>query len=146
MVMGEQVSEVAFQPMTLARLAGLLVNAEDERRYRLIVEFVEAYRWESAERRPALLVDRPATTGTSRWDVFLGVTAKRLAEQDGDPVPEWAADRSLQSFWFSTEPATGETSNRATAELPTPHTGRRDSATALFQRRSNSLTGPPDAR
>ena len=134
--MGEQVSEVAFQPMTLARLAGLLVDVEDGRRYRLIVEFVEAYRWEPAERRPALLVDRPAPTGTSRWDVFLGVTAKRLAEQDGHPVPAWAAARSLQSFWFSTGLATDETSNGATTELPPPHPARRDRATALFRRRS----------
>lgn len=121
--MDEQVSEVAFQPMTLARLAGLLVDAEDERRYRLIVEFVEAYRWEPTERRPALLLDQPAPTGTSRWDVFLGVTAKRLAQQDGHAVPDWAAARSLQSFWFA-------------AELPTPGTARRDPATSLFQRRS----------
>lgn len=129
--MGEQVSEVAFGRMTLARLAGLLVGVDDQRRYRLIVDFVEAYRWESAEGRPALLVDQPDPTGESRWDVFLAVTAKRLAEQDGDPVPDWAAARSLQSFWFS-------------SQVSAPSAARRDHATTLFQRRSNSIAGPSE--
>jgi hypothetical protein len=101
----------------------LLTGAEDGHRYRLIVEFIEAYRWEPPEIRAELLADAPPPTDQPRWDVFLAATASRLASQDGRPAPAWAAERSLRSFWFTAD----------AADAPDP--GTRPRAAAAFQRR-----------
>ena len=89
-----------YQAMTLAELAGLLAAAEDNEWWRYIAEFLEEYRWEPPERRPALLVDEPPTTGDERWDVLLAALAEHLAARDGRGAPPWSESRALRRFWF----------------------------------------------
>src|SRR5690242_15617272 len=89
-----------YQPLTLARLGGLLAAAEDGVRWRLVAEFLEEYRWESVDIRLGLLVDEPAGTGDEHWDVFLAALAEFLAARDGHGAPAWTDSRSLRRFWF----------------------------------------------
>jgi hypothetical protein len=90
----------SYQPLTLAGLGRLLTGADESRRWRLIAEFLEEYRWEPADGRGALLVEEPAGTGDERWDVFLAALAEHLTARDGRAAPEWAESRSLRRFWF----------------------------------------------
>jgi len=84
----------------LQKLAGLLVGADETRRWRLVAEFLEEYRWESADSRLALLQSEPLGTGDDRWDVFLAALAEHLAARDGHGAPAWAEARSLRRWWF----------------------------------------------
>ncbi|GGM34820.1 hypothetical protein GCM10007977_040390 [Dactylosporangium sucinum] len=86
--------------MTIARLGELLADAEETVRWRLVAEFLEEYRWEPVDVRPGLLTTEPASTGDSRWDVFLAALAEHVAARDGRDGPPWAATRSLRRFWF----------------------------------------------
>ena len=86
--------------MTLAGLSALLAGSDESRRWRLVAEFLEDYRWESAETRGALLAHEPAGTGDERWDVLLGASAEHLTAKDGHAAPAWAESRSLRRFWF----------------------------------------------
>ncbi|MGC4771384.1 hypothetical protein ACLQ25_20745 [Micromonospora sp. DT44] len=90
----------AYEPLTVERLAPLLVSASEARRWRLVAEFLEEYRWEPAELRAGLLDVEPAPTGDERWDVFLAALAEHLAAKDGRGAPSWVATRSLRQFWF----------------------------------------------
>jgi hypothetical protein len=49
----------AYEPLNLARLGGLMVGADDSLRWRLIAEFLEDYRHESAGARLGLLEVEP---------------------------------------------------------------------------------------
>jgi hypothetical protein len=69
--------------MTLVRLAGLLPSGDESRRWRLVAEFLEEYRWESVDSRSALLRDEPASTNDEHWDVMLAGLAEHLAARDG---------------------------------------------------------------
>jgi hypothetical protein len=91
---------VAYEALTLARLATLLTGAEDSLRWRFIAEFLEEYRWEPTVTRSVLLTEQPAATGDERWDVFLAALAEHLAARDGHGAPEWVESRSLRRFWF----------------------------------------------
>lgn len=92
---------MGYEPMTLDALAGHLAAAgTPERRWRLIAEFLEEYRWEPPESRLALLAAEPPTTGDERWDVFLAALAEHLAAGDGRRGPRWCETRSLHRFWF----------------------------------------------
>ncbi len=92
---------VAYEPMTLARLAGHLAGADDDRhRWRLIAEMLEEYRHEPVAERAELLADEPPSTGDEQWDVFLAALAEFLAARDGRGAAAWAADRRLAVFWF----------------------------------------------
>ncbi len=91
---------VAYQPLTVARLGRLLADADESLRWRLIAEFLEEYRWESAATRFGLLAQEPAGTGDERWDVFLAALAEHLAARDGRGAPSWVESRSLRRFWF----------------------------------------------
>jgi hypothetical protein len=91
---------VAYQPMTLVQLGVLLSTGDDSRRWRLIAEFLEEYRWEPADVRQSLLADEPAGTDDERWDVFLAGLAEHLAARDGRGAPSWVEGRSLRRFWF----------------------------------------------
>lgn len=92
-----------YQPMTLAELGRDLSSAgsESERR-RLVLEFVEEYRWEPRERRAALFAERPEPTGDTRYDALLAALAEHLAYHDALDVPDWAYDddRFLEQWWF----------------------------------------------
>lgn len=90
-----------YRAMTIAELAEHLGRAgEDDRRWRLIAEFLEEFRWEPAGARLALLDPEPATTGDDHWDVFLAALAEHLAARDGRAAPAWAQRRQLERFWF----------------------------------------------
>jgi hypothetical protein len=91
---------MAYQPLTVARLGGLLTDAEESLRWRLIAEFLEEYRWEPAATRLGLLAEEPSGTGDERWDVFLAALAEHLAARDGRGAPSWVESRSLRQFWF----------------------------------------------
>jgi hypothetical protein len=89
-----------YEPLTVERLAVLLAGSDDSRRWRLIAEFLEEYRWEPQDSRAELLAAEPAPTGDERWDVFLAALAEHLAAKDGRGAPSWAEPRSLRQFWF----------------------------------------------
>ena len=86
--------------MTLARLADHLVGADESRRWRIVAEFLEEYRWEPADSRWNLLAQEPPTTSDEHWDVFLAAMAEHLAARDGRGAPSWVETRSLRRFWF----------------------------------------------
>jgi hypothetical protein len=89
--------------MTVATLAEeVQARTDEEARRRLILEFVEEYRWEPPERRARLLTDRPPPTGDVRYDALLAALAEHLAYHDGLAIPQWAqeADRFLDQWWF----------------------------------------------
>lgn len=90
----------AYQPMSVVRLGRLLAGSDESRRWRLLAEFLEEYRWEPADSRQALLQDEPGGTGDEHWDVFLAGLAEHLAARDGRAAPRWADGRSLRRFWF----------------------------------------------
>jgi hypothetical protein len=89
-----------YQPLGLARLGQLLAGADESRRWRLIAEFLEEYRWEPADTRNALLEQEPLGIGDDHWDVFLAALAEHLSARDGRAAPPWAESRSLRRFWF----------------------------------------------
>jgi hypothetical protein len=89
-----------YEPMTLARLARLLVGLNEAHRWRLVAEFLEEYRWEVPGARVRLLGDEPTGVGDDRWDVFLAALAEHLAAREGAAAPEWSERRSLRRFWF----------------------------------------------
>ena len=89
-----------YQPLSLRRLAGYLAGADESRRWRLVAEFLEEYRWEPPDTRLELLDTEPPSTGDERWDVFLAALAEHLAARDGRGAPPWAESRSLHRFWF----------------------------------------------
>ena len=89
-----------YQPLTVARLGGLLAGSDESRRWRLIAEFLEEYRWEPPDGRLALLASEPPATGDQRWDVFLAALAEHLAARDGGGAPSWVETRSLRTLWF----------------------------------------------
>jgi hypothetical protein len=60
----------AYQPLTLARLSALLVCADESRRWRLVAEFLEEYRWEPSDARYGMLAAEPPSAGDERWDVL----------------------------------------------------------------------------
>lgn len=90
-----------YSPPTLVDLAGWLADEADEPvRRRLVLEFLECWRWEPRGERLALLVDEPPPTGDERYDVLLAALAEHLAAQDGSRGPGWAHTRSLTTWWF----------------------------------------------
>lgn len=86
--------------MTVASLGAMLPGSDDSRRWRLIAEFLEEYRWEPAVDRGLLLDEEPARTGDEQWDVFLAALAEHLAAKDGHAAPRWTETRALRRFWF----------------------------------------------
>ena len=89
-----------YQPLSLASLGRLLVGAHDDRRWRLVAEFLEEYRWEPVDTRMALLRDEPAPVGDEHWEVLLAGLAEHLAAQAGRAAPRWADSRALRRLWF----------------------------------------------
>lgn len=89
-----------YEPLSLVKLGRLLAGADQSRRWRLVAEFLEDYRWESPDTRFALLAGEPPETGDERWDVFLAALAEHLAARDGRGAPQWAEQRSLRRLWF----------------------------------------------
>lgn len=98
--MNDHHSQPAYEPLSLARLGDLMAGASDSRRWRLLAEFLEDYRWEPSGTRLALLEAEPPATGDEHWDVLLAALAEHLAARDGRGAPSWAANRSLRQLWF----------------------------------------------
>jgi hypothetical protein len=89
-----------YTPLSLVSLGELMFGADESRRWRLVAEFLEDYRWESAEVRFGLLDSEPGDTGDEHWDVFLAALAEHLAARDGRAAPSWTEQRSLRQLWF----------------------------------------------
>ncbi|MGH3710307.1 MAG: hypothetical protein ACRDRQ_19860 [Pseudonocardiaceae bacterium] len=98
--MGDRGRGQVYQPMSLARLGVLLAGADESRRWRLVAEFLEEYRWEPLDTRWGLLTAEPLDTGDERWDVFLAALAEHLAARDGRGASSWVESRSLRQLWF----------------------------------------------
>lgn len=60
-----------YVPLSVADLGELMAGADESRRWRLVAEFLEDYRWEPTEARFELLEDEPTVlatnTGMSSW-------------------------------------------------------------------------------
>ena len=88
-------------PLTLADLA-LLVRDEsdDDRRWRLLLGFLEEYRHGGALDRPTLFAAEPRETNDRRWDVLLAAVAEHLAYDEDVPAPLWV--RTPEREWLGT--------------------------------------------
>jgi hypothetical protein len=94
-------SASGYRAASIAVLARWLAPVGDEAtRWRLVAEFLEEYRHESAPSRSDLLLEEPAATGDERWDVLLAGLAEHLAARDGWGGPAWSEDRRLDVIWF----------------------------------------------
>ena len=89
-----------YLPLTVAGLGKLMPGADQSRRWRLVAEFLEDYKWEPTGTRFALLEEEPRGTDDEHWDVFLAALAEHLAARDGRAAPPWAEQRSLRQLWF----------------------------------------------
>lgn len=93
-----------YSPMTLANLAERMINTGDERRrWKLVWEFLEEYRWELADVQPSLVWDEPRPIGDERWDVLLAALAEYLTAQHDLAPPDWVEPRVLSRPWFPVE-------------------------------------------
>ncbi len=90
-----------FTPMTIQRLATHVADANAERRWSLLLEFLEEYEHEPASRHRPLVETEPATTNDANWDALLAGIADWLAARDGFPAPSWvdAPGRTLTEPW-----------------------------------------------
>lgn len=91
----------SFTPMTIQRLATHVSDADAERRWSLLLEFLEEYEQEPASRHRPLVETEPATTNDAHWDALLAGIAEWLAARDGFPSPAWvdAPGRTLTEPW-----------------------------------------------
>lgn len=93
-----------YQPMSLAALADHLTAVVDDKvRWKLVWEFLEEYRWESAETQVRLIRAEPSSTGSERWDALLAALAEHLCAQHDLAAPEWTEPRVLRQAWFPAE-------------------------------------------
>jgi hypothetical protein len=93
-----------YRPMTLAGLAGRLTRTTDPKiRWKLVWEFLEEYRWETADVQLALLQEEPPPTGDERWDTLMAALAEHLAAQHDAAPAAWAELRVLRRPWFPAE-------------------------------------------
>jgi len=99
-IMSDHGRRPAYQPLSLAQLGELMVGSDQSRRWRLVAEFLEDFRWEPPGTRLSLLSAEPCSTGDDRWDVFLAALAEHLAARDGHAAPAWTEERSLRQLWF----------------------------------------------
>jgi hypothetical protein len=99
-IMSDRKRRPAYQPLSLMQLGELMAGSDESRRWRLVAEFLEDYRWEPLDTRASLLEDEPAPTGDEHWDVFLAALAEHVAARDGHAAPSWVERRSLRRLWF----------------------------------------------
>jgi hypothetical protein len=91
-----------FTPMTIQRLAAHLADEADvDRRWLFLLEFLEEYHHEPATRHQSLVEAEPAGTGDAHWDALLAGIAEWLAARDRLPAPAWVAapERTLNEPW-----------------------------------------------
>jgi hypothetical protein len=90
--------------MTLAELARRVAAEADEKiRWKLFWEFLEEYRWESAEVQRTLLQEEPEPAGDERWDALFAAIAEHLNAVHDLAPPDWADARILRRPWFPAE-------------------------------------------
>lgn len=93
-----------YRPMALADLGRRVAAvADDKLRWKLFWEFMEEYRWESAEVQPTLLEEEPMSAGDERWDALFAATAEHLNAAHDLAPPDWADSRVLRRPWFPAE-------------------------------------------
>jgi hypothetical protein len=79
-----------FTAMTMQRLAAHVADEADaDRRWSLLLEFMEEYEHEPANQRPSLVDVEPGGTNDVHWDALLAGIADWLAARDGFPTPPW---------------------------------------------------------
>ncbi len=91
-----------FTPMTIQRLAAHVAHEADaDRRWSLLLEFIEEYEHEPPTSRRSLIEAEPARTGDVRWDALLAGIAEWLAARDSVPAPTWVGrpERTLPEPW-----------------------------------------------
>ncbi len=91
-----------FTPLTIQRLAThVAAEADADRRWLLLVEFLEEYQHEPVARHRSLIDAEPARTGDAHWDALLAGIAEWLAARDNFPAPRWVGtpDRTLSNPW-----------------------------------------------
>ena len=91
-----------FIAMTMQRLAAHVADEADaDRRWSLLLEFMEEYEHEPATRRPSLVEAEPGMTNDPHWDALLAGIAEWLAARDGFPAPPWVRtpERTLSDPW-----------------------------------------------
>jgi hypothetical protein len=104
------------QPLSLADLARLLAEETDERiRFRLLLEFLEEYRWEAPARRRELLVEGPAAHRKPALGRPPGGLAEHLTAADGRAAPAWVTDEVLGTWWFLDDTPAGPAEALVTA-------------------------------
>lgn len=80
----------SFSPMTVHRLAALLADESDaDRRWLLLLEFLEEYEHAPSTQRARLVRADPPTTGDDHWDALLAGVVEWLAARDELPAPAW---------------------------------------------------------
>lgn len=91
-----------FIAMTIERLAAHVADeAEADRRWSLLLEFMEEYEHEPATGRPSLVEVEPGGTNDAHWDALLAGIAEWLAARDGFTAPPWVGtpERTLSDLW-----------------------------------------------
>ena len=77
-----------FTAMTIQRLAAHVAGEADaDRRWSLLLEFLEEYEHEPANQRPSLVEEEPRGTSDPHWDALLAGIAEWVAARDGFPAP-----------------------------------------------------------
>lgn len=97
---------MAYRPPSVAELAreigGCLAAGDEDSARRLSFHLVEQYEHARPSERPAMIADRPDSTGDLRYDALLaGIVELVCAHEDRLP-PCWVEDedRFLQQWWF----------------------------------------------
>jgi len=91
-----------FAPMAIGLLAAHLAEVVDaDRRWLLLLEFLEEYEHEPVPSRAVLLRAEPPGTGDDHWDALLAGVAEWLATRDDVTAPDWVHSprRSLSAPW-----------------------------------------------
>ncbi len=91
-----------FAAVTIERLAAHVAQEADaDRRWSLLLEFIEEYEHEPAPRRPSLVEVEPGGTNDAHWDALLAGIAEWLAARDGFSAPSWVGtpERTLGDPW-----------------------------------------------
>ena len=90
-----------FAPMTMEHLGDHVAGeAEADRRWLLLLEFLEEYEHEPTPTRQSLVEAEPAIVD-DRWGALLAGVAEWLAARDGFAAPRWVhtPNRTLSDAW-----------------------------------------------